>query len=58
MLGLEAYGMNADSGHILFKNYVREVFANEMAVVDLIMHRTPKYLGDKIQITGDGRQSP
>jgi len=58
MLGLEAYGVSADSGNILFKNYIREIFANEKAVLDLILHRQPKYLGEVIPITGDGRNYP
>ncbi|OGG60901.1 hypothetical protein A3C86_02770 [Candidatus Kaiserbacteria bacterium RIFCSPHIGHO2_02_FULL_49_16] len=57
-LGMKAYGVNSDAGHILFRNYVREAFANEKAVLDLVLHKTPKYLGDKIPITGDGRNYP
>jgi SanA protein len=57
-LGMTAYGISADSGHILFKNYIREVFANEKAVMNLILHRKPKFLGDIISITGDGRNYP
>ncbi|MFA6520373.1 MAG: ElyC/SanA/YdcF family protein [Candidatus Paceibacterota bacterium] len=57
-LGLEASGLSADEGHIRFKNYVREVFANEKAVLNLIFHSKPKYLGDVIPITGDGRNYP
>ena len=57
-LGMEAYGVNADVGHILFKNYTREVLANEKAVIDLMLHRKPKYLGEKIPISGDGRNYP
>lgn len=57
-LGINAYGINADAGHILFKNYVREVFANEKAVMDLIFGTKPKYLGAEIPITGDGRDNP
>ncbi len=56
--GIEAYGINADMGHILFRNYVREVLANEKAFLDLIFHRKPKYLGEPILITGDGRNYP
>ncbi len=58
MLGVKAYGISADVGHILFKNYAREVFADEKAVLNLIFHRKPKYLGDVIPITGDGRNYP
>lgn len=57
-LGIKAYGVNADVGHILFRNYVREVFADEKAMLDLVFHRKPKYLGEKIPITGDGRNYP
>jgi len=57
-LGMDAYGMNADVGRILFKNYAREVLADEKAVIDLMLHRKPKYLGEKIHITGDGRNYP
>ena len=49
-LGMEASGVNADVGHILFRNYVREAFANEKAILNLILQREPKYLGDKIPI--------
>jgi len=47
-LGIEAYGVNADVGHILFRNYLREMLANEKALSNLIFHRKPKYLGEKI----------
>jgi SanA protein len=57
-LGINAYGVNADAGHILFKNYIREIFANEKAVLDLIFSIKPKYLGAEIPITGDGRSNP
>ena len=57
-LGIEAYGVNADLGDILFRNYVREVLANEKAVLDLLLNRKPKFLGEKIPITGDGRLYP
>jgi len=57
-LGLTAYGVNADRGHMLRRNYVREVFANEKAVLNLLTNRQPKYLGEKIPITGDGRNHP
>jgi len=57
-LGIEAYGVNADVSHILFRNYLREVIANEKAVLNLIFHRKPKYLGEKIPITEGGRNYP
>ncbi len=50
-LGLEAYGVPADEGSTPFKNYFREIFADEKAVFDLVFHTKPKYLGDTIPIT-------
>jgi SanA protein len=57
-LGIEAYGVNSDAGHILFQNYLREVFANEKAVFELLFEAKPKYLGEKIPIEGDGSAYP
>ena len=57
-LGIEAYGVRADTGHILLRNYVREMLADEKAVFDLVFHTKPRYLGDAIPITGDGRKYP
>ncbi len=57
-LGIEAFGVNADAGHILFRNYLREILADEKAVLNLIFHRKPKYLGEKIPINQDGRNYP
>lgn len=56
-LGMEAYGINADVGIIPFKNNIREIFANEKAVFNLVLHRKPKYLGETMFITGDGRDN-
>jgi SanA protein len=50
MLGIEAYGVNADVGIISFKNTVREIFATVKAVVDLLSDRSPKFLGEEIPI--------
>jgi SanA protein len=57
-LGIRASGISADSGHILFKNYLREIFADEKAIFNLIFHSQPKYLGDIIPVKGDGRNYP
>lgn len=54
-LGIDAYGVRADVENLLFRNYIREMLATEKAVLDLIFHRVPKFLGDGIPITGDGR---
>lgn len=50
MLGLEASGVDADLGYIFRRNYVREVLANEKAVLDLLLRRSPKFLGEPIPI--------
>ncbi len=50
ILGIKAYGISADTGNILFKNYFREVFADEKAVFDLTFHIKPKFLGEVIPI--------
>lgn len=57
-LGMEAYGVRSDTGPVLAYNYVREIFADEKALFDLIFARMPKYLGDIIPIMSDGRAYP
>ena len=57
-LGMEAYGLNADLGNILFRNNIREMIANEKAVLDLLSNRKPKFLGREISVLGDGRNEP
>ncbi|MDP2629826.1 MAG: ElyC/SanA/YdcF family protein [Candidatus Uhrbacteria bacterium] len=54
-LGLEAFGVNADVGHMLFRNYVREVLANEKAMLNLLFNRKPKFLGEPVPVEKDGR---
>ena len=53
-LRIEAFGVKADVVHIRFRNYLREVLANEKAVLNLIFDRKPKFLGEEIPITADG----
>jgi SanA protein len=57
--GLNAYGMIADK-----RNYtsikrlkLREVLANIKAFGEILFNREPKFLGDKIPITGDSKLS-
>lgn len=57
-LGLTAYGVAASNAHVGPWNYIREVFADEKAVWDLVTHRQPEYLGTQIPITGNGSLSP
>lgn len=56
-LGIEAYGVNADEGHILIENYIREAFANVKALLDLFFARAPKFLGAPIPITGSSTET-
>jgi len=53
-LGLDAKGMDASEESSYFKNSLREVPASIKACIDLLVHRTPKYLGNPFSIAGDG----
>ncbi len=53
-LRVVAYGIEADRGHYLFRNEVREVFGDVKALSNLLFDRRPKYLGPQIPITGSG----
>lgn len=59
-LGMTAYGLKADNDSYSLRprNYVREFFAKEKAALDIMTNRRPKYLGEQIPITGDGRSYP
>ena len=52
-LGLTAYGVVA-AGPGSFSDYVREVPASDKALWDLLVHRTPKFLGSPYPLTGSG----
>lgn len=51
-LNIHAIGMNADIGSYKWQNYIREMLANDKALLNLIFQRKPKYLGEEIPITG------
>lgn len=55
-LGLDAVGLDAGGGLVDAKNYLRESLADEKAILDLMLHRKPKYLGDEIPISGVSAQ--
>ncbi|PIZ57039.1 hypothetical protein COY23_01985 [bacterium (Candidatus Torokbacteria) CG_4_10_14_0_2_um_filter_35_8] len=59
-LGIDAYGVNADK-HIYMgvrKNIAREYLTRVKAFFDIhVLRSKPKFLGDPIPITGDGRES-
>ena len=52
--GISAVAFNADSGRVsslsLFKNLVRETGARMVAVYDVLVKATPKFLGDTVSI--------
>lgn len=56
-MGIDAYGMRAEPSGVSIKNYLREVPASANALYELLIHREPKYLGDKIPLTGDGART-
>src|SRR3989344_291615 len=56
-LGIDAYGVPADDGNFKVSNYVREVLANEKALINVVFHRQPKYLGDTIPIGEEREES-
>jgi SanA protein len=56
-LDIDAHGLAADRGAYLYKNYLRELISRPNAFWDILIHRTPKYLGPSIPITGDGSQT-
>ncbi len=49
-LGIDAVGYRADNVHLLVRNEVRESLARIKAVWDVVVHRNPKFLGDRIYI--------
>jgi SanA protein len=59
--GLTAYGLEAGSGKAYGSNgtlaRVRELLARTKAVADVVTGAQPKYLGPRIDIAGDARQS-
>lgn len=56
-LGIEAFGVSADRGHYKLINYFREMLADVKAAANLLFDRRPKYLGEEIPVSGDGRTS-
>lgn len=52
--GIEAYGFNAKNVSKRYGTYtsIREVFARVKLMIDIIIGKSPKYLGEKIQIGG------
>lgn len=58
-LGIETYGLSADR-HLYANigyNKLREILSKAKAFLDVNFHSKPKFLGDPILVTGDGRKS-
>jgi SanA protein len=53
-LGLAAYGVTAEGGNDTLYNYMREIPASLKALVDIVIHREPKYLGSAIPLSESG----
>ena len=55
--GIEAQGVVADRQTYLgiLRYQARELLADTKAVIDVIFHVSPHFLGDAIDVTGDGR---
>ena len=50
-LGITAYGYDANDGHYLLKNYIREWFADVKAMINLLVNTKPKYLGKIVPVS-------
>jgi len=57
--GMNAWGVPADRRTYVKARYyrVREWFARVKSFVDIVSGRRPRFLGDPVPITGDGRRS-
>ncbi len=58
-LDVETYGFSADK-HLyagVKYNELREIFSKVKAFLDITFHAKPKFLGEKIPITGDSKKS-
>lgn len=53
-LGLEAYGVPTVGRGGSGRDYFREIPASVKALLDLVVRREPKYLGETIPLDGDG----
>lgn len=49
-MGIDVVGYRADNVHLLARNEVRESMARLKAVWDVVVHRDPKFLGERIYI--------
>ena len=57
--GLNAYGVTSDKRHYRSMEYLkfREMIANVKALYEIIINKSPRFLGQQIPITGDSKLS-
>ncbi len=57
--GIDAQGVAADRQTYLgiFRYEARELLADVKAVIDVVLHASPHFLGETIDVTGDGRMT-
>jgi SanA protein len=54
-LGIDAVGLDASAGNGYYMyNALREIPATAKSLMDLALHRQPRYLGPQFFVTGDG----
>lgn len=56
-VGIGAIGVTARGGENSLPAYLREIPASWKALLDVVFHRQPKYLGEPIPLSGDGRMT-
>jgi len=56
-VGIGAIGVTARGGENSLSAYLREIPASWKALLDVVFHRQPKYLGEPIPLSGDGRMT-
>ncbi|MBQ6183805.1 MAG: YdcF family protein [Clostridia bacterium] len=54
-LDIDIYGVTSDRSPYKFSNHVRESLARVKAVFTAVFKPEPRYLGESVPITGDGR---
>ncbi len=56
-LDIEIQGFPSAITDVYYRNHIREVLARVKSVLEVVINREPKFLGEVIPIEGDGRQT-
>lgn len=56
-LGMDAYGYVAAGGESSLSDYAREIPASWKALLDILIRREPKHLGEPLPLTGSGEKT-